>query len=105
MFVEQGNGESLYSDTVLVSDFNWIPKQPDTEISCLAKFRYRQDFQNVNVMFENGDVVIVCDEKQRAVTPGQYVVLYKEDENSKYDNCLGGGVIDSVIKNGEVLDV
>jgi tRNA U34 2-thiouridine synthase MnmA/TrmU len=33
------------------------------------------------------------DEKQRAVTVGQYVVLYDNE------NCLGGGTIDVVLKN------
>lgn len=103
LFVEQGNGESLYSDTVLVSDFNWIPNKPEAEIKCLAKFRYRQDFQSVNVKTLGDDVVIVCDEKQRAVTPGQFAVLY-EKEDGKY-KCLGGGKIKALMRDGKELNL
>lgn len=92
LYVEQGNGESLYSDTILVTGFNWIPNKPNSELECLAKFRYRQDFQKVKVkIIENDFVEIVCKEKQRAVTPGQFAVLYTE-ENNGY-RCLGGGTI------------
>lgn len=103
LFVEQGNGESLYSDVVFVSDFNWISTKPENEISCLAKFRYRQDFQSVKVKAVGEDAVIVCDEKQRAVTPGQFAVLYIK-ENDKY-RCVGGGKIKSLMRDGKELDL
>lgn len=104
LFVEQGNGESLYSDTILVSGFNWIPNCPECEIECLAKFRYRQDFQSVKAkVIANGVVEIVCSEKQRAVTPGQFAVLYKQ-ENDKY-KCLGGGTIKLLKRDGKELDL
>ena len=104
LYVEQGNGESLYSDTILVSDFNWIPEMPQVEIECLAKFRYRQDFQKVKARVVANDLVeIVCIEKQRAITPGQFAVLYKK-ENDIY-KCLGGGTIKMLKRDGKELDL
>lgn len=98
LYVEQGNGESLYCDTVIVSDFNWIPNKPETEFQCFAKFRYRQDFQSVNIKFAGENVELICDSKQRAVTPGQFAVLYIKD-NEDY-KCIGGGKIKSVKRDG-----
>ena len=103
LYVEQGNGESLYSDTVLVKNFNWISNKPDSQIECLAKFRFRQDFQKVRVEPLSDGVVILCDEKQRAVTPGQFAVLYRQ-ENDKY-KCLGGGKITALKRDGKELDL
>lgn len=103
LYVEQGNGESLYSDTVLVKNFNWISNKPDSQIECLAKFRYRQDFQKVRVEPLSDGVVILCDEKQRAVTPGQFAVLYIQKED-KY-KCLGGGKITALKRDGIELDL
>ena len=103
LYVEQGNGESLYSDTVIVKDFNWISNKPESQIECFAKFRYRQDFQKVRVEPLSDGVVILCDEKQRAVTPGQFAVLYRQ-ENDKY-KCLGGGKITALKRDGIELDL
>ena len=91
LYVSHGDETPLYSKSCIVSGFNWIPKKPDkTEFCCKAKFRYRQSDQGVRVrILEDGNLHILFDEKQRAVTEGQYAVLYDGI------NCLGGGVIES----------
>jgi tRNA-specific 2-thiouridylase len=77
---------------------NWIPKTPEkTEFECKAKFRYRQIAQEVSVLIEGGKTIVTFKQKQRAITPGQYVVFYDGD------NCLGGGTIDMVIKDGQMV--
>lgn len=107
LYVAQGNDDALYSDALVSNNFNWIPEVPEMkEFECTAKFRYRQKDQNVKVKInDDGTVTVTFAEKQRAITTGQYVVLYSKDKNSKYDNCLGGGQIDAVIKNGKVLEI
>jgi tRNA-specific 2-thiouridylase len=47
---------------------------------------------------DDGSVLITFAERQRAITPGQYAVLYMPIENGAFA-CLGGGQIDTVIKN------
>ena len=94
LIVHQGEDDKLFSNYLLAKEFNWIPHTPEKQtFDCLAKFRYRQPDQAVTVYIEGNVVKIVFKEPQRAVTPGQYVVLYDEQEN-----CLGGGVIDQVFK-------
>jgi len=94
LYVTQGEGEELLSSSLVSHEFNWIPKKPDvSEFDCLAKFRYRQSDQKVHIKINNNDVIVQFKERQRAITTGQYVVLY-DDEGY----CLGGGVIDEVNK-------
>lgn len=94
LWVEQGDGSSLFSDGLICEKFNWISGKPDeAQFECNAKFRYRQLDQAVTVFVEGGGIRVVFKEKQRAITPGQYVVLYKDDV------CLGGGVIENSFKN------
>lgn len=95
LIVGQGfHHEGLYSSGLKAEGMNWILDQPfDSAFTCKAKFRYRQDDQLVTVTpRENGRADIQFHEKQRAVTPGQAVVLYDQDR------CLGGGTIDEVIR-------
>lgn len=92
LWVSQGDESPLMSRSCVVCGFNWIPQRPSDEFSCFAKFRYRQPEQRVKVKVDKENVYIYFDEPQRAVTPGQFAVLY--DENY----CLGGGVIQQVVK-------
>jgi len=105
LFVEQGNGESLYCDTVVVDEFNWIPNIPTKiEFDCFAKFRYRQGLQDVTAkILDDNTVELYCKEKQRSVTPGQFAVLYKKDGDKLL--CIGGGKITSLKKQGKILDI
>ena len=94
LIVSQGEDELLFSSYLIAKEFNWIPEKPtQKEFECFAKFRYRQPDQEVKIEILDNSVKVVFKEKQRAVTPGQYVVLYDKNEN-----CLGGGVIDQVYR-------
>ncbi len=90
LYVSHGDEAPLYSKSCEVSGFNWIPYQkPEKEFCCNAKFRYRQPDQPVCVTVRSdGTLHIEFAEKQRAVTEGQYAVLYEGEQ------CLGGGVIE-----------
>lgn len=93
LYVAHGGEEKLYAKGCTVTGFNWIPCAPEEEeFRCTAKFRYRQGEQGVRVLREGDKLTVWADEPQRALTPGQYAVLYKGDQ------CLGGGVIDEVLR-------
>ncbi|MEG1499699.1 MAG: tRNA 2-thiouridine(34) synthase MnmA [Clostridia bacterium] len=91
LYVSQGEDDLLFSGGLYASEMNWIPSLPlEKEFECFAKFRYRQPDQRVHVqILDDKKIKIDFFEKQRAITPGQFVVLYDEKER-----CLGGGVID-----------
>ena len=61
----------------------------DPSFDCLARIRYRQDLQSAYVRVEGEHMHVAFDQDQRAVTPGQSVVLYTKD-----GIVLGGGVIE-----------
>lgn len=98
LYVVQGEkNPALYSKSLITEEFNWIEGEPyakeGEEFECTAKFRYRQGDQGVKVkVLPDNKLFIKFDEAQKAVTPGQQVVLYKGKE------CLGGGVIDEIEK-------
>ena len=91
LYVSHGDESPLYSKACAVSGFNWIPQKPQTaDFECTAKFRYRQPNQKVRVHINADETLrIEFAEPQRAVTEGQYAVLYDGE------NCLGGGVIEN----------
>jgi len=93
LYVGQGHDHPwLFSSELIADQLNWVNGQPPEAGSCLtAKVRYRQADQECEIMQINEQQMrIRFTEAQRAVTPGQSVVLYFEDE------CLGGGIIKSI---------
>jgi len=92
LIVGQGSDHPrLFTNQLAASDINWINGQPSISepLHCMAKTRYRQPDQACAVhVSDDGTSVVVFDQPQRAVTPGQSVVFYSND------CCLGGGVIE-----------
>ena len=70
---------------------HWLISAPSEPLRCTVKVRYRQADQLATLQpLSNGSACIAFDEPQRAVTPGQYAVIYEGDR------CLGGAVIETV---------
>ena len=91
--VTVGPNESLFATTLLARDFNWISLPGlDAPMEVTARARYNQKEQPATVYpEENGLVKVVFREPQRAITPGQAVVLYDGDV------VVGGGTICKVL--------
>lgn len=87
--VTVGPNEALFTKELTAKDWNWIAFPTLTAPQrCKAKARSRMAEQNATVYpMENGFAKVVFDEPQRAITPGQAVVLYDGD------TVLGGGTI------------
>ena len=111
LVVGQEESELLYKKEIIIGDMHWISGSsfakategiPDYStatpgrhekrngqdvifpLKCMVRLRHRQPLQNAT--FEEDDKIIF-EEPQRAVTPGQFAVIYKDGV------CLGGGVI------------
>ncbi len=96
VFVERGaDHPSLFSPSLIASQLTWVAEPPPSfPFRCTAKIRYRQEDQPCELrLIQSGDLQVVFDAPQRAVTPGQSVVFYQSDL------CLGGGIIQSIKGN------
>lgn len=101
LLVGQGfHHEHLYATHLEASDFSFTVKAPaEAEFRCTAKFRYRTDDVPVTIKMNDArtEAIVEFDEPQRAITPGQAIVLYDGEE------CLGGGTIDRAYKEDKQL--
>ena len=90
--VTVGPESALYSRELTASDFNWLSiPEPDRPRRVTARTRYRQRENGATVRpLEGSRVRLVFDRPQRAITPGQAIVLYDGDL------VLGGGTIERV---------
>lgn len=93
LYVNCGECDEMYSRGCIVKEFNWITDEMKSDFSSFVKLRYRQPDQKVNVkIIDEHTIQLDFEEKQRAVTIGQFAVLYAED-----GMCYGGGRIDSLL--------
>lgn len=91
--VQGTSHDLLFSNWLSASDIFWINEPVELPYRCHAKVRYRQGDQACTIESDGSDGYLIrFDEPQRAVTPGQSVVFYKDEV------CLGGGVIETTGK-------
>ena len=92
LYVDQGHDSPWLQSTTLCSETaHWIGGDaPARRFECDAQVRYRQAGEPCEVeVRDDGSLQVRFVRPQRAVTPGQSVVLYRGD------TCLGGAVIAS----------
>ena len=78
----KGTNEHALKEVHLES-VNWISDAPDPKKKYTARIRYRQPLEECNV----SGTTVIFKKPQRAVTPGQSLVLYDGAR------VLGGGII------------
>lgn len=97
LYVANGNeSDWLFTTSCIISNVNWLPlDKPKSDYVCTAKFRYRQVDNDVILQFvDDSTILLRYEQGVSSVTCGQEAVFYQGEE------CLGGGVIEDVFKNG-----
>ncbi|HML45484.1 MAG TPA: tRNA 2-thiouridine(34) synthase MnmA, partial [Clostridia bacterium] len=96
LVVEQGEDSPLlYATRAECTDATWVSGSPPAEtFECAARFRYRQQDQPVTITVQGDRLLVQSHVPQRALTPGQSVVLYRGEE------CLGGAILDRALDIG-----
>ena len=90
LYVDQGHDSPWLQSTTLRSEkAHWIAvTAPAAAFTCTAQTRYRQANEACDVqVLDDGSLHVHFARPQRAVTPGQSLVLYDGEV------CLGGAVI------------
>lgn len=87
-----GPESELFNNKLSVADVNWIrPIDQLKGLRCKARIRSRhEEAACVVTPFENQVAHVQFDEAQRAITPGQAIVFYVDNE------VIGGGFIERV---------
>ncbi|MFQ3194830.1 MAG: tRNA-specific 2-thiouridylase [Colwellia sp.] len=95
LIVGQGhNHPRLFSKGLIGNQLHLVNRKPlDAPVKCTVKTRYRQDDVPCHLSpMSDGEYLVMFDEPQSSVTPGQSVVFYQDNI------CLGGGIINTLIR-------
>lgn len=95
LVVGHESSQLLFKKEILVGEINWISGGVKLPLKCKVRLRHRQELQNAVICYfresgnlsESKNILVKFNKPQRAVTPGQFAVFYKNGL------CLGGGVI------------
>ena len=92
--VQGHDNPALLSRALFATELSWVAGEPPAlPLTCTAKTRYRQPAQRCTIAAHtDAHVRVEFSAAQRAITPGQSVVFYQDQD------CLGGGIISSVEK-------
>lgn len=92
VYVERGEKHpALFRDELWATELSWVEEEMPFMLPfrCKAKIRYRQADQDCVIQsLDKGRLHVTFDVPQRAITPRQSIVFYKDDI------CLGGAMIE-----------
>jgi len=88
-----GEEKDLYKSRLIATEPNFIGIEKLTEpMKVVAKIRYKHQGAEAKILpVERNKIEVLFEKPQRAITPGQAVVFYRQDI------VIGGGFINSVI--------
>jgi tRNA-specific 2-thiouridylase len=85
-----GPEEALYASGLRAGALRWVAGEPPAaSFDAAVKIRYRSTSVPACVRVADASARVTFERPQRAVTPGQAVVFYRNNE------VLGGGIIES----------
>lgn len=79
----------LWRNSLVIDDTHWINSEPNSDGIYYVKSRYRAKLIKVKLLtkIDNNRWQVDLKDDERAITPGQSVVLYEAER------CVGGGII------------
>lgn len=80
------NDGTLWENTINLNDVHWVNQAPNNG-KYQIRVRHRAPLVDASLEISNNDVALKLDSPERAIAPGQSVVIYDGDI------CLGGGII------------
>lgn len=93
LIVVQDHDHPMLTSTRLhTAPMHWIGAPRSAPFQCTVKVRYRQADQTAQANPQpDGSLIVDFEQPQRAVTPGQFAVLYEADR------CVGGAMIEETL--------
>ncbi|MFC1663196.1 tRNA 2-thiouridine(34) synthase MnmA [Patescibacteria group bacterium] len=93
LIVGHGNrDQALYNKKLTANKTNWLIKPKKILFDAKVKIRYRQPDQAAKIKIKNNQLQVEFYKPQRAITPGQSLVIYKGKA------LIGGAVINKALK-------
>ena len=85
--------DGLFSESMILGNVNWVSSEPREEADGIITIRYNHKGIGCKIhAVEKNRLIVEFNEAQRAVTPGQSAVLYKNDR------LILGGIIQKSIE-------
>jgi tRNA-specific 2-thiouridylase len=80
--------ESMWRNTATLTNVHWIDNSLTDGEACQVRIRHRAPLVDAILQAgDHGNMTVTFSDEQRALTPGQSVVIYQDDR------CLGGGIV------------
>lgn len=80
------NDESIWRDEIRLNNTHWINGAPESD-NLQARLRHRGKLIDCTLINSSDQTIVKLTSPERAITPGQSVVIYDGDY------CLGGGIV------------